>query len=578
MTKTYSASNLIVGVTYYQNRAKAATMCCNDYEQLLFLYRFYIRCIHGHGIKAGAAADALADFIEQVDRMADVISKIGRDYSRKIRNFLEDIDTADDVLFKNEGRKKLTDEEFNNAMSAAQIDLSWDTFGTWLLEKAFGFAKDKLDYSEEIDAQKGEMYKLVKELNDVSKGELQEIKGNVRAVDNRYRIQLLNVYKELRNYAALLNKLIWIVAPKENNFTNENIADLSKAIDQAEKFHQKVVRDPNYNEVSDNDVKYFCDNVEDYFEYSTMSIKFLCENSLGNLFLTEFEVYRATVNAAKEYFNSYSKDYVQSKEAFDSVKSDFDEMLKLYNQYGSKFAEHFPDKGKAEMFNQLVARVSELSDDVEKYIDIWYQMFFDMSESKKVLERFKANCDMNNENVAKALERIEDLYDKKLDAYLDETFEELKLNFESGLKENAVSVIVEGLKKKNKIIGGLVDITVGQAFKEVDAIALYDWVETTDTSFENAARKLKATNPDSPDYAVNVKTVREAFEAAKQARLNFFKEMGNSYADGTDKKAYCEYAYSVIEDASLNEWEKLNILSYSDYIGTNYNPLTDVSF
>lgn len=578
MTKTYSASNLIVGVTYYQNRAKAATMCCNDYEQLLCLYRFYIRCIHGHGIKAGAAADALADFIEQVDRMADVISKIGRDYSRKIRNFLEDIDTADDVLFKNEGRKKLTDEEFNNAMSAAQIDLSWDTFGTWLLEKAFGFAKDKLDYSEEIDAQKGEMYKLVKELNDVSKGELQEIKGNVRAVDNRYRIQLLNVYKELRNYAALLNKLIWIVAPKENNFTNENIADLSKAIDQAEKFHQKVVRDPNYNEVSDNDVKYFCDNVEDYFEYSTMSIKFLCENSLGNLFLTEFEAYRATVNAAKEYFNSYSKDYVQSKEAFDSVKSDFDEMLKLYNQYGSKFAEHFPDKGKAEMFNQLVARVSELSDDVEKYIDIWYQMFFDMSESKKVLERFKANCDMNNENVAKALERIEDLYDKKLDAYLDETFEELKLNFESGLKENAVSVIVEGLKKKNKIIGGLVDITVGQAFKEVDAIALYDWVETTDTSFENAARKLKATNPDSPDYAVNVKTVREAFEAAKQARLNFFKEMGNSYADGTDKKAYCEYAYSVIEDASLNEWEKLNILSYSDYIGTNYNPLTDVSF
>lgn len=578
MVKTYSAANLIVGVTYYQNRAKAAAMCCNDYEQLMFLYRFYIRCIHGTGIKAGATADVLADFIEQVDRMANVIAKIGRDYSRKIRNFLEDIDTADDVLFKNEGRKILTDEEFNNAMSAALVDLSWDTLGTYLWERTLGFAKNELGFFEEIDEEKGKMYKLVKELNEVSKGELQQIKGNVRAVDNHYRTQLLNVYKELRNYAALLNKLIWIMAPKENNFTSKNIADLSKAIDQAEKFHQKVVLDPNYNEVSDDDVKYFCDNVEDYFEYSTMSIKSLCENCLGSLFLTEFATYRATVNAAKEYFNSYSKDYVQSKEAFDSVKADFDEMLKLYNQYGSKFAENFPDKEKAGMFNRLVKRASEFSEDIEKYIDIWYQMFFDMSESKKVLERFKANCDTNNENVIKALERIEDLYDKKLDAYLDETFEELRLDLETGSKKIAVTAIVEALKKKNRIIGELVDITVGQAFKEVDAIALYDWVETTDTSFENAVRKLKATNPNSPDYAVNVKAVREAFEAAKQARLNFFKEMGNSYADGTDKKAYCEYAYSVIEDASLNEWEKLNILSYSDYIGTNYNPLTDASF
>lgn len=573
MAKTYSSNNLVVGVTYYTNRSNSVKKTCKKYELLLKNYIKYLNDLNEKGIVTGKTAEVLVLFIKQVESAKDLITDIGNDYSKKILSFLSDIDKADDKLFKNKGRKYLTDEEFNNARAVAKLELTLKSFfdGSWLNYKIWSGVAEKLVNQE------SQMMKRVKDLNEYTKRELSVIQGNCKAVDQKYSKQLMNVNKELNNYNSIIKKIALIASPNANNFNEKNISQLKKLIKEAKKFHREIVKNPEYEKISDDDVKYFSDNVVGYFSKSTNAIRAICEDSLANLFLTDFEKYRTTVNEAKTYFNSYSKDYVQSKEKFDAAKKQVDEMLDLYKKHGSSWIEYYADKEKAEMFNKILEKGGKLSKKSDTYKDIWYQFFFDMSESKDVLERFKQNCDMSNENVKKAIERIEKLYDKDVNAYLQESIEEFERSALKKGEKAAADSLVKALKSQNKIVGSLYEKVFDQAFAEMPAVAEYDWVESTNTTLNNAVEKLKKTSTDSSDYADRVKAVREAFDASKKEQMKFFKAMISNAKSETDKNYY-QYCYDTIYNSSLNDLSSLDIMYESEYSGSNYNPLTDLNY
>lgn len=576
MDKTYRSTHLVVGVTYYNNRANAVKKCCDEYEELLTNYIEYLNNMNTEGIVSGNTADVLESFIEEVKSAKQIISSIGEDYSKQIVNFLDDIDEADDKLFKNKGRKILTDEEFNNARAVSKVEFSLSSIfdGTWakyLLDKIW---TKKL--ANELVDQTSKMAQKVKTLNEYTDSDLSKIQGAVKLVDKKYSKRLSNILKELRDYNSIILKIAEIMLPTGNNFTEKNLTNLRSLIKKSKKFREQVLKNPEYEKITDDDVKYFADNVDDYFNKSTDAIESICQDSLANFFLTDFEKYRATVNAAKEYFNSYSEDYKFSKDKFDSRKKEFDEMLSLYNKYGSKWTENFADKDKAERFNKIISKFTDISENSEAYIDIWYQMFFDMSESEEVLGRFESNCDLSNENVKKAIQRLEELYDNKIDAYLDETVEELRRNAEKDGIKSASKALASTLKNSSKIAGYLAENIINQAYKEMPAVAEYEWVESTNKTLNNALEKLKNTSTDSKYFDERVKAVREAFDASKEAQMGFFEKMISAAQTDTEKDYY-KYCYDTIDNSSLNDLSALDIMYETEYNSINYNPLTDLN-
>ena len=182
--------------------------------------------------------------------------------------------------------------------------------------------------------------------------------------------------------------------------------------------------------VTDENVVSFSVNVSNYFGPTTAEIRTYCESSVASLITTDFDNYRATVKAEKSYFDSYSQDYTESQKDIDKYKKTFDQILSLYQKYGAeKWAEHAQEaqitiqKEDVERFNRIVSKTAKLSKYSDDYMDIWLPMFCDMSASKEMFARFKANCDLDKPGVQKALERVEELYNQSEEAYISETLE-----------------------------------------------------------------------------------------------------------------------------------------------------------
>ena len=64
-----------------------------------------------------------------------------------------------------------------------------------------------------------------------------------------------------------------------------------------------------------------------------------------------------------------------------------------------------------------------------------------------------------------------------------------------------------------------------RAFAEATAVAQYDWIVTTQNTFDNAIADLRAATPGTEEYDTLLKTVRESFGCAKEAQIKFFTTM-----------------------------------------------------
>ncbi len=243
----YSENNLIVGITYYKNRAASVKKCCDEYEKLLDTYIGYLIEINEYGIMSGKTADILAATISEISSIKGDITEVGNDYAATIEEFLSAIDKADKKMFVNKGRKVFTDDEFKKARAATDVKFSLSSFidGTWLLKNIC-----RIDIIEEIVRNSSRLMRIVKEQSEYTKKELDKIQKNLKSVDSAYKLALNNVYEELRNYIKIVLTIAEIMSPDGNNFNKKNLSKLRKQIKDFKKFKNQVNVDPFYIKVT----------------------------------------------------------------------------------------------------------------------------------------------------------------------------------------------------------------------------------------------------------------------------------------------------------------------------------------
>lgn len=572
MTNTRGgASNLLVDVSSYNSQSTGLQTIFSKTETLLASYIQNLVVIQTSALKSGATAEAFCMYVTEVQKLAGTIGSLGERISKSIISFLKDIDDADCELYPNQGQKYFTDEDFQQLLAVVDKtpELSVSTANSWL-ENLVGklisfFVKlAGFDTKEYINTEEHKLVQRMNETKELVGEEVMKIKMNLRGADRNSQQVFANYYQELLVFARALNVVKEIITPNYSNLSVENVKRLSDKIKELQKYTVKINEDAAY--VADEQVYYFAKDVDGYYDESLNTIRTICEDSIGALMVTDFDRYRTAVNMLRDEFNQASEDYVNSKEKFNETKAKFDEMLALYNKYGKEWDKHFKGTyAEMDIFNKIISNAKKVSDKVDGYIDIWYQMFFDLSLSQEALERFKATDDCSNENVAKALERITELYDKNVTAYFSDTIETILLEVKNKGVKFGIDTVLKKISSESFVVGKILENITDVAFAEAPAVAMYDTIEDTINKFNASVEQLKNAGKDSPNYAELVENVRTNFNYAKNAQLKFFKSLSSSSSGQV--KNYYEQCSKALSSANLNDNSPIDLQSEHEYYG-----------
>lgn len=566
---------LIVDVDAYLNTSKVVSDFTQQIEELVSKYITLLSDAKEKGVKSGQTADALENFITEIKKVKNVISEAGNSYVKIINDFLHEIDVADELLYDNNGIKYFRDSDFDDLLAIVDKtpEPSRESFGSWLYNLFLKIFSSLLPEAKGVfEDEEAELVRRMKETKQLTGEEVVNLKMKLKNIDRISQQRLSDVYYAIERFYELLEQIYSVVS---NDFSmgNHGTTTFLASINMLSTLAITVV---NNDVCAENKkIKYFVDTVMDYFKDSTSIIKIICEESLGKIVTGDKEKYITTVRELNNFFNEKSKDYLNSKEKFNETKEKFDELLELYKKYGGDFSKHYTgDKQDIEIFNQLVDKVSEFSKKSDDYIDIWYQMFFDMEESREALLRFKglySNDELSNESVMKAIERVEKLYNKEVDAYIDTTLDLLYTKVKKDGIGLAVKELKEVIPKQYSIIGNMVGKITEQAYKEAPAVALYDTVEATQIAFNNAVEELRNSDPGAENYQQLVNNVKEQFNYAKEIRIEFFETIISS-SEGQNKRYY-ELCLNDIKSASLKDISKLDMTGRGEYNG-DFNYIT----
>lgn len=568
------SSEMIVDVEQYQAFAEAVKTESAKWESTWDAYLKQLNFAQDSGIEAGEAAKAFLEFVDTVSKLNGAFEKFGKDVAQDITSFLKAVDDADSKLFKNEGNKVFTNEEFKKAYSVVDntpqsFHIEDDTWIVILIEKLCKLFWKGYGKKVKIEDYESELVKRVQEVKMKTSEELAEVKAGVRAADHTFQQNLAARKNELTELLAALKMIASILEAPSGMISHGDLTAITCALSDLKKADVTV---------TDENVVSFSVNVSNYFGPTTAGIRSYCESSVASLITTDFDNYRATVKAAKSYFNSYSQDYTETQKNIDKYKNVFDQILRLYQKYGAeKWAEHAQEaqitiqKEDVERFNRIVSKTAKLSKYSDDYMDIWLPMFCDISAIKEMFARFKANCDLDKPGVQKALERVEELYNQSEEAYISETLETLAKQIKDWATKKTAQTLVEVYADVYASFGGTIASGVARkigngiiekAFAEAPAVQLLDWVEATNNSFNNAVMKLKAADPASDGYQGLIRDVRQQFETAKEAQLSFYSKLAESAS--RKEKEHFKKIEDSIRSMSLLDVAPGEIYDYDD--------------
>ncbi len=565
---------MIVDVEQYQAFAEAVKTESAKWESTWDAYLKQLNFAQDSGIEAGEAAKAFLEFVDTVSKLNGAFEKFGKDVAQDITSFLKAVDDADSKLFKNEGNKVFTNEEFKKAYSVVDntpqsFHIEDDTWIVILIEKLCKLFWKGYGKKVKIEDYESELVKRVQEVKMKTSEELAEVKAGVRAADHTFQQNLAARKNELTELLAALKMIASILEAPSGMISHGDLTAITCALSDLKKADVTV---------TDENVVSFSVNVSNYFGPTTAGIRSYCESSVASLITTDFDNYRATVKAAKSYFNSYSQDYTETQKNIDKYKNVFDQILRLYQKYGAeKWAEHAQEaqitiqKEDVERFNRIVSKTAKLSKYSDDYMDIWLPMFCDISAIKEMFARFKANCDLDKPGVQKALERVEELYNQSEEAYISETLETLAKQIKDWATKKTAQTLVEVYADVYASFGGTIASGVARkigngiiekAFAEAPAVQLLDWVEATNNSFNNAVMKLKAADPASDGYQGLIRDVRQQFETAKEAQLSFYSKLAENAS--RKEKEHFKKIEDSIRSMSLLDVAPGEIYGYED--------------
>lgn len=568
---SYDAGELVVGVTYYNNRIDSMNKCCKEMDKNIELYRKLLKASRNDAIIAGETAEVLDAFITQVNKLNGIMSNLAGDYEKLVIGFLSDIDIADDLLYDSsfKGRKYFTDTEFKRADRVlSHQPFSLKEFFNWAWQGIFEI------YWRNCKENTGVLVNRVENLDKKTARKLNAIKKNVRSTDRRYSKKFEYLDNHIITIETALKKINEIVEPTCANFDIDHVKELKSIIREIQK-QNDIIKNGDFT--PDEAIIEFAKNTDIAIKYFS-SIDKVFKNFINDeKDLIVINKYTEIKNEMVESFNRYSQDYVASSEDFEKYKNNVDEYIDAIKKYGDGWKKYVD--GDCTFLNRFlngIGGIKKFEKFAENYREILYQLLFSMDESKKALSAFEKNCDLSDKNVKKALEHLKSLYNKELFAFLDDVVEQIV--------SDEWTTIKDLLKKGNivtKVIGYAID---GIEYKrnslgvndKMDAIALYSWVVESEKAYENAIYALNNADKTSKKYLELVQNSRYCFDIAKNAKLAMLKKIIDSSKDW--EKDYYQYCYNQLRNASMSDSSRLNIMSKETYrtYGNNTNPIDSI--
>ena len=307
------SSEMIVDVEQYQAFAEAVKTESAKWESTWDAYLKQLNFVQDSGIEAGTAAKAFLEFVDTVSKLNGAFEKFGKDVAQDITSFLKAVDKADSKLFKNEGNKVFTNEEFKKAYSVVDntpqsFRIEDDTWIVILIEKLCKLFWKGYGQKVKIEDYESELVKRVQEVKMKTSEDLAQVKAGVRAADHTFQQYLAARQNELTELLALLKMIASILETPSGMISHGDLTAITCALSDLKKADVTV---------TDENVVSFSKNISNYFGPTTAEIRTYCESSVASLITTDFDNYRATVKAAKSYFDSYSQDYTESQKDID---------------------------------------------------------------------------------------------------------------------------------------------------------------------------------------------------------------------------------------------------------------------
>lgn len=565
------AGDLYVDVSVFKSNLKAVKKTCQKIDEYFEQYYSSLCKMKELGLVEGKTADALSNYISKVSAVLNKATPIGNQYADCVNSFLSDIDVADGFLYKNKGVKKLRDSDFNDAQKAV---LHNDEADFVIISSLIAKIKQFVSYAQYENSMKL-TDSAKKQLKNKTAQELRLIKSKVRTTDSNYSAKIKLLKDSIDCYQSLINMLFQIVNPNAENFYSEKFDKEFQG--SAKKLSSNVALIKKGCFVSNSDVhKFATEHGLNYFdEIDKVLAAYYSKMNGENRITFELEEYYLIKSLLTDQLNALSKDYVTSKTNVEEYKKRFDEALNNIKKYGDEWEKHthMSDEEK-ESFKTILDKMGGLqkfSSYADEAIEVYYQLFFSMAESKKALNAIKSNYKGTDSAVKAALEQLENYYNKQVLAIINETTEHI-INHEISLikklsPSKIISKATEVFDKQQEQQG----IT-----SKRNAVELYDWVKASESAYENAVKKLKGISKDSPNYNTYVYNVRICFESSKNAKLEMLKLMIESTKDNSEK-TYYQYCHDQIKQANINIFD-LNIVSENEYNSfDNYNLINEAS-
>lgn len=614
-----NSNQMYVSIKGYKSSKENMTNACKAFESLLSNYHNMLVDIRENVILSGAVADALSEYIIYVNSAKGVATTISKTYKKTVNSFLDRVDTDDDFLYNSTAEKDFTDnalEMFQEVTIHRKETGNWwndhkNDAGRWLIQlilDVFGW-DDLSDYEANMLITEEAM----KELAKTESRRIDDIFSFIRDDDQTYAIRFNKLIEAEESFRNLLKGMMDVIANR-NTFTADNI---------------KCKLSQLYNDMVDNIStavtisSYEIKTIEAFVKSNWASLYFSTFlkaittflSDLGTVEEVQMIIYNAFgISKGSVEYGNYEK-YIIKEQLLDT----FDDMANAY-----KYSES-DEKAAVDSFHEFLGYVKEYEDDwynwmnthridrstgeiveatknnskfgplildgrtkeakefkkmldglggakkILEYgneaIDYLSKLFVDYDKSQKIIQSFMANNN-NDGTVKDCMQEIEGLYNKELDAWLQEGVQRLKnMGVEAATKtlERKIPVFL--------VIGKIRDTidTVGEitgsgtrAKSMLNATIYTEIYYESERAYENALQKVKNAKISDEKYEQLIQDLQNCFDFCKKSLVNLMKEMAN--ATQGSKKAYYQYCASVAQNASMSDEQQLKILSYDEYI------------
>lgn len=113
-------ANLKVNVEELNTCALGIKTACEKLDGVIAVLNQELQAANEIGLESGQSAEAFSMFVKKISQLNGKLLEAGSSFKSTITEFLDEIDDADDLMFKNKGYKPFTDEEFRACFAVVE--------------------------------------------------------------------------------------------------------------------------------------------------------------------------------------------------------------------------------------------------------------------------------------------------------------------------------------------------------------------------------------------------------------------------------------------------------------------------